>query len=281
MRLDEKDLRQLSVAAQQAVADAGDIIRAHWDQPSQVTHKGRIDLVTGTDLAVESALKERLSRLLPSSTFLAEESAATQGPGELTWIIDPVDGTTNFAHRVPFVATSVALWADGQSVLGFVNAPILNEMFHAIRTQGAYRNGRPISVSTVARLEDALVATGFPYTVREDIREVMARLEAVLVTAQGLRRHGAAAIDLAFVACGRADAFFEQGLKPWDTAAGWLLVREAGGRVTQYDPAAPYCLRSQGILASNGLVHEAMGTLLAGAQPQTPAGLRPCTPPKG
>jgi len=263
MRLDEKDLRQLAVAAQAAVAAAGDIIRSHWDKPSEITHKGRIDLVTGTDLAVEVALKESLSRLLPGSTFLAEESAAALDPDELTWIIDPVDGTTNFAHRVPFVATSVALWAGGQNVLGFVNVPILNEMFHAIRSVGAFLNGRPIRVSTIDRLEDSLVATGFPYSVREDIRPIMTRLEAVLVTAQGLRRHGAAAIDLAYVACGHTEAFYEQGLKPWDTAAGWLLVEEAGGRVTRFDPAEPYSLRSPGILASNGLVHEAMGALLS------------------
>jgi len=263
MRLDEKDLRELALAALKIVADSGHIIRSHWDKPSQVSHKGRIDLVTGTDLAVEEALKENLARLLPGSTFLAEESAAVLDPGELTWIIDPVDGTTNFVHRVPFVATSVALWAGGKCVLGFVNAPLLNEMFHAIAGAGAFCNDRSIRVSTVERLEDALVATGFPYTVREDIRPIMANLEAVLVTAQGLRRHGAAAIDLACVASGRAEAFYELGLKPWDTAAGWLLVLEAGGRVTQYDPAAPYNLRSRSILASNGLVHEAMGELLS------------------
>ena len=263
MRPDEKDLRQLAEAAQKAVAAAGDIIRAHWDKPSLVTHKGRIDLVTGTDLAVESALKESLSRLLPASTFLAEESAATLEPGELTWIIDPVDGTTNFAHRVPFVASSVALWAGGESVLGFVNVPVQGEMFHAVRGLGAFCNGRPIRVSAIDRLEDALVGTGFPYSVREDIRPIMARLEAVLVAAQGVRRHGAAAIDLAYVARGRTEAFYEQGLKPWDTAAGWLLVEEAGGRVTRFDPGALYHLRAEGILASNGLVHESLGALLS------------------
>jgi len=263
MRLDEKDLRELAPAARKIVADSGSIIRSHWDKPSEVSHKGRIDLVTGTDLAVEAALTENLSRLLPGSTFLAEESTTTLDPGELTWIIDPLDGTTNFVHRVPFVATSVALWAGGECVLGFVNAPLLGEMFHAVRGAGASCNGRPIRVSTVERLEDALVATGFPPgSVREDIRQIMDNLEAALLATQGIRRPGAAALDLAYTACGRYDAFYEIGLKPWDTAAGWLLVLEAGGRVTRYDPAAPYHLRSRGILASNGLVHEAMGKLL-------------------
>jgi myo-inositol-1(or 4)-monophosphatase len=262
MRLDFKDLAGLVTEAGRAVAAAGDIVRSHWDQPSTVTRKGRIDLVTQTDLAVEEALKESLSGLLPGSTFLAEESAETLDPGELTWIIDPLDGTTNFAHRLPFVATSVALWSGGQSVLGFVNAPVMGEMFHAVIGGGAYCNGRPIVVSRVEGLEDSLVATGFPYTVREDIRQLMADLENMLINSQGVRRPGAASIDLAYTAAGRFDAFYEIGLKPWDTAAGWLLVTEAGGRVSQYDPNQPYNLNSRGILASNGLVHEAVAGLL-------------------
>ena len=262
MRLDLKDLAGLAAGAARAVAAAGDIIRDHWDQPSTVTRKGRIDLVTQTDLAVEEALKESLSRLLPGSTFMAEESASSLDPGELTWIIDPLDGTTNFTHRLPFVATSVALWSNGQSVLGFVNATLMNETFHAVLGGGAFLNGRPMAVSVVDSLEESLVATGFPYTVREDIRRLMADLENMLVNTQGVRRPGAASMDLAYIAAGRFDAFYEIGLKPWDTAAGWLLVTEAGGRVTQYDPAAPYHLRSPGILASNGLLHEAVAGLL-------------------
>ncbi|WP_084502206.1 inositol monophosphatase family protein [Fundidesulfovibrio putealis] len=262
MRLNTNDLAGLAAEALKAVASAGDIIRDHWDRPSQVTRKGRIDLVTETDLAVEAALKESLSRVLPGSTFLAEESAETLDPGDLTWIIDPVDGTTNFAHRVPFVATSVALWSGGRSVLGFVNVPVMGEMFHAVLGGGAFLNGKPIAVSAIDSLEESLVATGFPYTVREDMRSLMADLENMLASTQGVRRPGAASVDLAYTAAGRFDAFYEIGLKPWDTAAGWLLVTEAGGRVTQYDPAAPYHLRSRSILASNGLLHDATAGLL-------------------
>lgn len=264
MTLDSKDLAELAAQARQAVAASGEIIRAHWDQPSDVTRKGRIDLVTQTDLAVEAALKESLSRILPEATFLAEESAESLDPGELTWIIDPVDGTTNFAHRLPFVATSVALWHGGQSVLGFVNVPVMGEMFSAVRGGGAYLNGAPIGVSRVDALEDSLVATGFPYTVREDIRGLMADLENMLLHTQGVRRPGAASIDLAYTAAGRFDAFYEIGLKPWDTAAGWLLVEEAGGRVSRFDPREPYHLRSRSILASNGLLHEPVAGLLGG-----------------
>ncbi|GFK94334.1 Inositol-1-monophosphatase [Fundidesulfovibrio magnetotacticus] len=263
MRLDAQDLALLVGDALAAVADAGRIVLNNWDAPSDVRRKGRIDLVTETDLAVEEALKESLSRLLPGSTFLGEESAASLDPGELTWIVDPLDGTTNFAHRLPFVATSVALWMGGKSVLGIVHAPALGETFHAVAGGGAFLNASPLAVSAVDRLEDALVATGFPYTVREDIRELMDWLEKMLVHTQGVRRPGAASIDLAYVAAGRFDVFYEVGLKPWDTAAGWLLVEEAGGRVTAFDPAQAYHLRSRSVLASNGPLHEAAAGLLA------------------
>jgi myo-inositol-1(or 4)-monophosphatase len=262
MRLDSDDLASLALEAGRAVAAAGEIIRSHWDGPSDVKRKGRIDLVTQTDLAVEAALKKSLAEVLPGSTFLAEESAESLDPGELTWIIDPLDGTTNFAHRLPFVATSVALWHQGRSVLGFVNAPVMGEMFHAVRGGGAFLNGKPLSVSGVDRLEDSLVATGFPYTVREDIRGLMDDLERMLLHTQGVRRPGAASIDLAYTAAGRFDAFYEIGLKPWDTAAGWLLVEEAGGRVSQFDSGNAYHLRSRSILASNSLLHQDISDLL-------------------
>lgn len=262
MRLDTKDLTDISVPVFDAVKQAGDIILRQWDRPSEVRLKGRIDLVTETDLAVEQALTESLSRILPDSTFLAEESAQSLEPGDLTWIIDPVDGTTNFAHRLPFVAVSVALWARGRSVLGFVLAPVMHEMFHAVAGGGAFLNGKPIRVSTVETLEESLVATGFPYSVREDMRGLLADLERMLANTQGVRRPGAASIDLAYTAAGRFDAFYETGLKPWDTAAGWLLVEEAGGVVSQYDASQAYHLGASSILASNGGVHVAASRLL-------------------
>jgi len=260
--MDANTLASLLEAARQAVLDAGEIIKDHWDKPRDIQRKGRIDLVTATDLAVEKALLASLSAILPESTFLAEESAASLTPGRLTWIIDPLDGTTNFAHGLPFVATSVALWRDGRTVLGIVNLPILGECFWATEGGGAFLNGRRIGVSGVDSLEDSLVATGFPYTVREHMRPLMENFEAVLGHTQGIRRPGAAALDLAYTAAGRFDAFYEIGLKPWDTAAGWLLVTEAGGRVTQFAPSEPFRLDAHGILASNGLLHEAMARLL-------------------
>ncbi len=182
---------------------------------------------------------------------MAVESSAAEGdPGALCWIIDPVDGTTNFVHRIPQVGTSVALWREGQAALGVVNVPMLDECFWAARGQGG-----------ADTLTNALVGTGFPYDVADRLPEVLERLAAVLPVSQGLRRMGAASVDLAYVACGRLDVFYEAGLKPWDMAAGWLLVEEAGGKVSNLRNER---LRfGEALLASNGRLHEAMTALLA------------------
>mgnify|MGYP003819801295 CR=1 FL=1 len=257
------DLPHLLSGVRAAVAEAGQRIRTDFAAPSGIRHKGRIDLVTSTDLAVERLLAERLGGLLPGSTVLGEETtgkAALDGP---TWIVDPIDGTTNFVHGFPFVCSSVALYAGGEVVLGVVNAPILGECFSAGRGLGAFCNDSPLAVSSVADPEAALVATGFPYTVRENMDESMADLRAVLDATQGMRRPGSAALDLAFLAAGRVDAYYEIGLHPWDVAAGWLLVTEAGGRVGSYRPDGPYHLGDFRILATNGRLHPAMTALLS------------------
>lgn len=237
------------------VRQSGELIREHWQRPRDVRLKGRIDLVTDTDVAVERFLKAQLADVVPGATFMAEESAITTAPDSLCWIIDPVDGTTNFAHGVPLVATSVGLWRDGAMELGVVNMPILHECFWAVRGQGAYCNGTRLHVTATDDMESALVATGFPYTVREDVDEVLAMLRKALLASRGVRRCGAAAIDMAYVAAGRYDAYYERGIKPWDTAAGWLLVEEAGGRVSRFD-GSPYGLEED-IVVTNGLLHEA------------------------
>jgi myo-inositol-1(or 4)-monophosphatase len=260
------DLQHLLCGARAAVAEAGERIRADFAAPTGVRHKGRIDLVTATDLAVETLLKDKLGKLLPEAAFLAEETAGHTRLDGPTWIIDPLDGTTNFAHGFPFVCTSVALFDGHEVVCGIVNAPLLGQCFTAGRGLGAFVNDTPLAVSGVARLEEALVATGFPYAVRENMGEIMADMETVLATTQGIRRPGSAALDLAFVAAGRFDAFYEIGLNPWDVAAGWLLVTEAGGRVTTYRPDGPYHLGDFRILASNGTLHEPMRSLLAGQE---------------
>lgn len=257
-----RDPDRLLAEAGAAVTAAGSIIRDHWTKPKAIRHKGRIDLVTATDLAVEEDLKARLNQLLPEAGFLAEETDSAGSQAEWLWIVDPLDGTTNFAHGLPEVAVSVALWHVDSPCLGFVYLPMLGEMFQAAAGAGAWLNEKPIRVSERDDLEQCLVATGFPYDVRERIDEVMPPLRQVLLHCRGLRRMGAAAVDLAYTACGRLDAFFESGLKPWDTAAGWLLVQEAGGRVTRYHPEQPHVLDAPDILASNSRIHRALARLL-------------------
>jgi len=255
------DLNALADPFLEIMNSAAAIVKEHDARPRSVTHKGRIDLLTATDPAVEAALTRDLAKLLPGSTFLAEEGSAKARLGDLTWIIDPLDGTTNFAHGLPIHAVSVALWEEGRVVLAAVAVPVLGELFHAVRGVGAYLNGAPIAVTDVTDIEKSLVATGFPYAIREEIRPIMANLERVLVASQGVRRMGAAAVDLAYVACGRLDAFYESCLNPWDVAAGWLLVEEAGGAVTGY-AGQPYALGDKHILASNGRVHGKVSELL-------------------
>ena len=260
----DRDTAGLLSRTRQAVMAAGERIRADFGAPQGVRRKGRIDLVTATDLAVEALLKERLAAVLPEAAFLAEETAAGTGLSGLTWIIDPLDGTTNFAHGFPFVCTSVALYDGREPLLGIVNAPLLDQCFWAARGQGAFCNGEPLRVSATDEPEAALVATGFPYAIRENLDEILADMRVVLAETQGIRRPGSAALDLAYVAAGRFDAFYEVGLNPWDVAAGVLLVTEAGGTVSGYRPAAPYRLGDFRILASNGRLHGALRDLLGG-----------------
>jgi len=239
---------------------AGELIREHWRRPRDVRYKGRIDLVTETDAAVESHLREHLGKLLPGVGFMGEESAPSLVPEGDCWIVDPLDGTTNFVHGIPFAAVSIALWQEGATRLGVVALPMLNECFYAERGQGAHCNGQPLQVSKIARCEQSLIATGFPYDIDVQKDRILRWLGAVLPQCQGVRRCGAAAADLAYVAAGRYEAFYETGLKPWDMAAGWLLVQEAGGRVTNIlgEP-----LRfGDAILASNGHVHQELTDLL-------------------
>jgi myo-inositol-1(or 4)-monophosphatase len=259
VQVSERMVRQV----EDAVRQAGDIISEDARKPRHVRHKGRIDLVTETDLKVEENLKKSLKNILPEALILAEETSAGTEPQGLTWIIDPLDGTTNFAHGFPFVAVSLALWAEDDVVLAMIHAPLLRELFSAVKGRGATLNGEPIRVSGAESLEESLIATGFPYAIDRHLERILHELRLMLASSQGVRRPGSAALDLAYTACGRFDGFYEAALHPWDTAAGWLLVREAGGRVTQYDSGLDYVLGAKTILASNGLIHESMSRLLA------------------
>lgn len=258
---------ELIEETQKAVRAAGDMIKEQWSLPKDIRHKGRIDLVTQTDLQVEEFLKNECRQILPGAGFLAEETAGGGTLGESTWIIDPLDGTTNFAHNLFGVAVSLALWQQNHIQTAFVYLPLTGEMFQAARGGGAFLNGRAIQVSQEQDLVQSLIATGFPYNIGERIDEVLPAFKKVLTHCRGLRRMGSAALDLAYTACGRFEGFYELGLKPWDTAAGWLLVEEAGGRVSRFNPDQEYALGADSILASNGVIHEDLATLLLDTDP--------------
>ena len=264
MPFQRNQVDELSSKGEAIVRRAGEIVHKHWDRPKNVQYKGRIDLVTETDTAVEDYLTRELSLLLPKARIVAEERAGDVDPGDLAWIIDPLDGTTNFAHGLPHVAVSVGLWGKGRMIMGFIHVPKLNEFFSAVRGRGAFLNGRPITVADAARLDATVVATGFPYSVAEDLDQILPPLRRVLEATRGIRRLGAAAVDLAYTACGRFGGFYEYGLKPWDTAAGWLLVEEAGGKVTRTDGTTPYGFDSPAILATNGTLHAALAEAVEG-----------------
>lgn len=247
---------------QEIALEAGEIVKDASTKTKKIVHKGRIDLVTETDVAVEVMLKVKLAKLLPEADFLAEESAKDTKLGDYTWIIDPLDGTTNFAHGLPFVANSIALWHRDRVVLGVINLPLLGELFTAAEGEGAMMNGQPISVTDESKMERTLLATGFPYAIDEHLETILRHFRTLLPLTQGIRRPGAAALDLAYVACGRYDGFFESALNPWDTAAGILLVKEAGGQLSEYNAKAPYTFESKTILATNGQIHEELSQLI-------------------
>jgi myo-inositol-1(or 4)-monophosphatase len=227
---------------------------------AKISTKGDIDLVTEADLAAEKLIIERIKSHYPRHAILAEESGASveidAGKSDWKWIIDPLDGTTNYAHGYPCFCVSIAVERAGQIEVGVVYDPTRDELFAAERGQGATLNERPIRVSTVADLNSAMLCTGFPYNVRE--RPDFAReFINFTMTAQAVRRDGSAALDLAYLACGRFDGFWEDGLNAWDIAAGLLLIEEAGGRVTDFR-GVPLSIYTPKVLATNGLVHDAM-----------------------
>ncbi len=241
--------------------EAGEIVRDAFPRQalSHVGLKGAVNPVTETDEAAEARIVSRLRDAFPDHRILAEEGGGDdwRAPGPPIWLIDPLDGTNNFAHGFPHAAISLALVEDGRPVVGVAYDPLRDETFAATAGGGARLNGNPITVTAVERLADGFLATGFPYDRRTAADNNVARLDHFLRRSQGVRRAGAAVLDLAYVACGRLDGFWEIRLKPWDVAAGILLVQEAGGRVTDFDGGADY-LSGEHIVASNGRLHEEM-----------------------
>ncbi len=249
-------MTELDIALEAARA-AGQLIATAADQPrTTVEHKGDADLVTEIDRRAEAAIRQVLTRHTPDIPVLGEEGGGAAG-ATTRWIVDPLDGTTNFVHGFPWFAVSIALQVDGVLQAGVVYQPMRRIAYSAARGHGAHANGAPMRVSSVRDLDGALLATGFPYDRRTRAREYGAYVEHFLERAQGIRRAGAASLDLAMVAAGRIDAYWEFELEAWDVAAGLLLVHEAGGRVTAHD-GTEIDLSKPAPLASNGLLHDIM-----------------------
>lgn len=243
--------------ATHAALKAGEILKKHWGKLVHIQEKTTPgDLVTEADRESEDLIIKMISKEYPSHVILSEEAGIHEAKNkDFLWVIDPLDGTTNYTHMFPMVAISIALYEKGQPLAGVVYNPILNEMFQAVRGQGATLNQDAIHVSSVSSLSKSLLATGFSYDRRETDDNNFAEFCHLTNSCQGVRRAGAASLDLAYVACGRLDGHWEIGLCPWDVAAGALLIEEGGGKVTSFDNH-PLDIYSGMILATNGKIHQ-------------------------
>ena len=252
------DLTEVLSLAEEAATQAGMILRDGFHHEKSVRFKGCMNPVTEYDLESEKLIIDRITSVFPDHLVIAEEAGRCGLDSKFRWYIDPLDGTTNFVHHFPLFAVSIAFEGPGPNgpelKVGVVYDPINQEMFTAAKNQGAFLNGRPISVSALDQLDQALLITGFPYDLENHTDQIMPRFQQMCLVTQGVRRLGTAALDLAWVAAGRAEGFWEERLKSWDAAAGVLLIREAGGRVTDFSDAT-YQPAMKEILATNGHLH--------------------------
>ena len=238
------------------------ILRSRFGKPPAFTRKkSAAELVTEADEASEKAIIETIRAAFPGHAILSEESGLNTGDTACQWIVDPLDGTNNFAHHLAIFSISIAFALDGEVAVGVILSPMTQELFCALKDNGAELNGRPIRVSNRERVSDSLLVTGFPYDIGAKEQPMLCRLFKCMKVSQGVRRLGSAAIDLCYVACGRFDAFWEVDLNPWDAAAGILIAREAGARVTDFSGQS-HMLEKKELLASNDHIHDEMLTLL-------------------
>jgi myo-inositol-1(or 4)-monophosphatase len=248
---------QLKLFAMDLARKAGALLKEKFNQKHEINYKGDINLVTEADKMSEDLIIEAISRNFSDHGILSEESPVIAGAGKMRWIIDPLDGTTNYAHGYPVFCVSIALENEGIIVLGVIYDPLREEMFVAVRGEGTYLNEKKLQVSYVSNLSRSLLATGFPYDIRESKDNNLNFFNAMAIKVQAIRRTGAAALDLAYLAAGRFDGFWELKLKPWDTAAGCLMVEEAGGVISDI-AGQKWHLQLPSLLASNALIHEQM-----------------------
>ena len=256
-------------AAVEIAQEAGRVLREELERPPAIAYKGEFDLVTQADRRSESVIVNGLQKRFPEHAVAAEEGTGRDTGSEFRWHVDPLDGTTNFAHGYPCFCVSMALARKGELLLGVIYNPVYNELFTATRGAGAFFNGRRIQCSRINALKSSLLCTGFPNHDRQANPNIHYYWDFTL-RSHGVRRDGSAALDLACVASGRFDGFWEFGLKPWDTAAGVIMVEESRGKVTDLK-GQPYQLGGTSILASNGLIHDEMVKLAGDVAKRTAA----------
>lgn len=244
--------------------EAGSLQLQRLQTTHQIEYKGEINLVTEVDRLCEKLITDEIHRVFPEHDILSEEGGGLRRNSSYKWIVDPLDGTTNFAHRYPLFCVSIALEYKGEVILGCVYEPNRNQLFTAEKGKGSFLNGTKLSVSKINQVDKSLLATGFAYNVREAAQNNLNHFKNMILTAQAVRRDGVAAIDLCYVACGYYDGFWELNLFPWDVAAGLLIVREANGMVTNFS-GAPFSIYDKEILATNRLIHREMVKILKGA----------------
>jgi myo-inositol-1(or 4)-monophosphatase len=255
------DIAPFKQTAIKAARNSAKILRSRFGKISRIRKKAAAEIVTEADTESEEVIVSTIRAEFPDHAVLGEECGLITGESEYKWIVDPLDGTVNFAHQIPIFSISIALAVRDSIVLGIILDPVNNELYSAVSGQGAQLNGQPIQVSATRTISESLLVTGFPYNVQEIFDSVMVRYGNLLKSSQAVRRLGSAALDLCYVACGRFEGFWEQCLKPWDSAAGALIVAEAGGRVTTFSDE-PYTVEQAEILATNGLIHKEMLGLL-------------------
>jgi myo-inositol-1(or 4)-monophosphatase len=248
--------RYLDVAIE-AAREAGQMLRDNLDVSREIEYKGDVDLVTNFDNRSQQMIFDHLVKNFPDHDFVAEEGLDYDRGSAYRWIFDPLDGTTNYAHRFPVFSVSIALEFNGQIICGVVYDPMRDETFSGTKNAGSYLNGKKIKVSDQDELDKSLLATGFPYDLRESEENNIAHFNHFVTRAQAIRRCGSAALDLCYVACGRFDGFWELKLKPWDVAAASLIVHEAGGHLTDFKNQK-FSIDSHETLGTNGLIHQQM-----------------------
>ena len=255
----EKGIREFAV---DTARRAGALLRDNIGRIGKIEFKGAVDIVTDVDRKSEALIIDAVKKTFPGHGILAEESPEQKQDSPFKWIIDPLDGTTNYSHGFPFFCVSIGLEVSGEVAFGVVYDPMMDELFTAEKSKGASLNGKKIAVSAIGELGKSLLATGFPYDLRSSKDNNLDHFSEFSLKAQAIRRAGSAALDLCYIASGRFDGYWEMKLKPWDTAAGSLVVRESGGAVTDFS-GKPFSIYGQECLASNGLIHNDMTSILS------------------